>query len=130
MKLQNLLAKARRRGDRVQARMLRQQMTSLPSSDPNDPGYRRTRYIRYADDHLLGCTGPKSEAEQIKRRPAEFLRDQLKLKLSQDKTLINHARTRLQGFSATRSLPSTTTRRRRAVTVVSTVRSLSVPRWR
>ncbi|MFI1259037.1 transposase [Streptomyces netropsis] len=34
---------------------------SLPSSDPNDPGYRRLRYIRYADDHLLGFTGPKAE---------------------------------------------------------------------
>lgn len=98
LELQNLLAKARRRGDRVQARVLRQQMVSLPSADPNDPGYRRLRYIRYADDHLLGFTGPKAEAEQIKQRLAQFLRDELKLELSQEKTLITHARTRAARF--------------------------------
>ncbi|MET7736606.1 reverse transcriptase domain-containing protein [Streptomyces sp. NPDC005402] len=98
LELQNLLAKARRRGDRVQARALRQQMVSLPSADPGDPGYRRLRYIRYADDHLLGFTGPKAEAEQIKQRLAQFLRDELRLELSRDKTLITHARTRAARF--------------------------------
>ncbi|MFE5655615.1 reverse transcriptase domain-containing protein [Streptomyces sp. NPDC056517] len=98
LELQNLLAKARRRGDRVQARALRQRMVSLPSADPNDPAYRRLRYIRYADDHLLGFTGPKAEAEQIKQRLAQFLRDELRLELSQEKTLITHARTGVARF--------------------------------
>ncbi|MYS32596.1 maturase [Streptomyces sp. SID4920] len=104
LELQNLLAKARRRGDRVQARALRQRMVSLPSADPNDPAYRRLRYIRYADDHLLGFTGPKAEAEQIKQRLAQFLRDELRLELSQEKTLITHARTgaaRFLGYEIT-----------------------------
>ena len=87
------LARARRRGDRGQARQLRDQMRSLPSVDTHDPGYRRLRYVRYCDDHLLGFTGPKAEAEEIKQRLAAFLRDDLKLELSQDKTLITHART-------------------------------------
>jgi len=98
------LARARRRGDRVQARQLRQRMRSMPSTDPQDPGYRRLRYVRYADDHLLGFTGPKAEAEEIKQRVAEFLRDELKLDLSQDKTLITHARTgaaRFLGYEIT-----------------------------
>ncbi|MGV9649879.1 reverse transcriptase domain-containing protein [Streptomyces sp. NPDC003554] len=98
LELQNLLAKARRRGDRAQARVLRQRMVSLPSSDPNDPGYRRLRYVRYADDHLLGFAGPRAEAEQIKQYLAQFLREELKLELSQDKTLITHARTRAARF--------------------------------
>ena len=87
------LARARRRGDRVEARRLRRLMRTLPSCDTHDPGYRRLRYVRYADDHLLGFTGPKAEAEEIKQRLATFLRDDLKLELSQDKTLITHART-------------------------------------
>jgi hypothetical protein len=87
------LARARRRGDRGQARQLRDQMRSLPSVDTHDPGYRRLRYVRYCDDHLLGFAGPKAEAEEIKQRLAVFLRDDLKLELSQDKTLITHART-------------------------------------
>jgi group II intron reverse transcriptase/maturase len=90
----NALARARRRGDRAQARELCQQRRSLPRRDPHDPGYRRLRYSRYADDHILGFTGPKAEAEAIKDQLAEFLRDELKLELNQDKTLITHARTR------------------------------------
>src|SRR4051794_7276073 len=96
--LQNQLAKARRRGDRDTARALRRRMLSLPSADPDDPEFRRLRYCRYADDHLLGFTGPKAEAETIKQRLARFLRDDLKLELSHDKTLITHARTRAARF--------------------------------
>jgi len=70
----------------------------LPSKDTHDPGYRRLHYARYADDALLGFNGPKVEAEQIKTRLAEFLRDDLKLELSEDKTLITHARTRAARF--------------------------------
>jgi group II intron reverse transcriptase/maturase len=88
------LSRARRRGDRAQARELRQQLRRLTRRDPRDPGYRRLRYSRYADDHLLGFTGPKAEAEAIKDQLAAFLREELKLELSPDKTLITHARTR------------------------------------
>ena len=93
LKLQTQLATARRRGDRALARTLRRRMVSLPSADPDDPGFRRLRYCRYADDHLLGFTGPKAEAEEITQRLGQFLREDLKLELSQDKTLITHART-------------------------------------
>jgi group II intron reverse transcriptase/maturase len=96
--LANELAKARRRGDRAQARALRKAMLTLPSSDPNDPGYRRLRYIRYADDHLLGFAGPKAEAEEIKQRLTQFLRDDLKLELNHAKTLVTHARTGAASF--------------------------------
>ena len=44
-----LLRRARRRGDRADARRLALEMRALPSTDPMDPGYRRLRYIRYAD---------------------------------------------------------------------------------
>ncbi|WP_409054988.1 reverse transcriptase domain-containing protein [Streptomyces sp. SYP-A7185] len=115
----NVLARARRRGDRAEARRLRQQMHGLPSSDPNDPEFRRLRYVRYADDHLLGFTGPKAEAEEIKQRLAEFLRDELKLELSQEKTLITHARTQAARFLGyeitTQQNSSKVTRGRRAV---------------
>jgi len=89
---------SRRRGDRAQARTLLRQMRAMPSKDPTDPGYRRLRYIRYADDQLLGFTGPKAEAEEIKERLTRFLRDELRLELSQEKTLITHARTRAARF--------------------------------
>jgi group II intron reverse transcriptase/maturase len=90
--------RARKRGDFTAAREMRKQQRSLPSVDPRDPGYRRLRYCRYADDTLLGFTGPKAEAEQIKQRLAQFLRDDLKLELQPDKTLITHARTQAARF--------------------------------
>jgi group II intron reverse transcriptase/maturase len=92
------LARARRAGDRAEARKARDRMRDLPSGDPHDPDFRRLRYVRYCDDHLLGFTGPKAEAEEIKRRLAQFLREDLKLELSQDKTLITHARSDRASF--------------------------------
>jgi hypothetical protein len=93
-KVKKGLASARKRGDRTKVRELRKQLRLLPAGDPRDPGYRRLRYSRYADDHLLGFTGPKAEAEAIKDQLARFLRDELALELNAEKTLITHARTR------------------------------------
>ncbi len=90
--------RARKRGDRAAARELLKQMRAVPCGDPMDPGYRRLRYCRYADDGLLGFTGPKAEAEEIKEQLAAFLRDELALELSARKTLITHARTRAARF--------------------------------
>src|SRR6516225_7193195 len=93
-----LLRRARRRGDRAEARRLALEMRTLPSTDPMDPGYRRLKYIRYADDHILGFTGPKAEAEEIKARLAAFLRETLGLELNDAKTLITHARSQRARF--------------------------------
>jgi Type II intron maturase/AI2M/AI1M-like, HNH endonuclease/Reverse transcriptase (RNA-dependent DNA polymerase) len=97
-KVEQAIARARRKGDRAQVRSLYRRLHSLPSQDPRDPGYRRLRYCRYADDTLLGFAGPKAEAEEIKQRLAAFLREDLKLELSPGKTLITHARTQRARF--------------------------------
>jgi group II intron reverse transcriptase/maturase len=85
--------KARKTGDREAAKHYNQQAQKLPSRDPQDPNFRRLWYVRYADDVLLGFTGPKVEAVSIKQELATFLRDQLAQELNQAKTLITHART-------------------------------------
>jgi group II intron reverse transcriptase/maturase len=87
-----------RTGKRAEARILRKHLMTLPTVDPNDPGFRRLRYIRYADDFILGFVGPRHEAEEIKLRVGTFLRDSLKLELSDSKTLITHARTEAARF--------------------------------
>jgi group II intron reverse transcriptase/maturase len=97
-KVEEAIARARRKGDRGEVRSLYRRLHSLPSQDPRDPGYRRLRYCRYADDTLLGFAGPKAEAEEIKHRLAAFLRDDLKLELSPGKTLITHARSQRARF--------------------------------
>jgi group II intron reverse transcriptase/maturase len=91
-KLQNRAYNNRRNGQIEEARTLKKQSQSLASKDPFDPNYRRLKYVRYADDFLLGFIGPRNEAETIRQRIKDFLADQLKLELSQEKTLITHAR--------------------------------------
>lgn len=43
------IQRAKRHGDRDAVRELRLRRRTLPSQDPNDPDYRRLRYVRYAD---------------------------------------------------------------------------------
>ena len=85
-------------GHHALALQLRKQMQQLPSVDPYDPGYRRLRYVRYADDFVLGFIGPKAEAQQVKESLETFLRDSLKLELSKEKTLITHATSQAARF--------------------------------
>ena len=132
---------ARRKGDRAEARELPSGRRAPALRGPDDPGYRRLRYSRYADDHLLGFTGPKAEAEQIKDQLAAFLRDELELELSAEKTLITHARTRAArylGYEITvQHADRKITRGRRAVNGTSrcacpleVIRAKSAPYWR
>jgi group II intron reverse transcriptase/maturase len=98
------MRRALERGKTAEFKTLRKRLRTLPSNDPHDPSYRRLRYCRYADDTLFGFAGPRAEAEQIRDRLAQFLRDDLKLELSPDKTLITHARSgaaRFLGYEIT-----------------------------
>jgi group II intron reverse transcriptase/maturase len=92
------IQRARRHGDRTEARRLSLLRRQLSSQDPDDPDYRRLRYVRYCDDWLLGFAGPRREAEEIKSKIAVFLHDELKLELSQSKTLITHATSQAARF--------------------------------
>ena len=90
--------RARRSGDRAKAERAFKDAQALPSKDPADPSYRRLWYVRYADDFLLGFIGPKAEALDIKQQLATSLRDELKLELSEAKTLVTHARDQTARF--------------------------------
>ncbi len=84
---------AQEKGDMALYRELGRVLAKMPTQVSHDPHYRRLKYVRYADDFLLGFVGPKSEAETIRTCIGEFLRDHLKLEMSPDKTLITHAGT-------------------------------------
>ena len=79
-------------GNHERAKELRKKLRKLPSRDPMDKGYRRLRYVRYADDFILGYIGSKTEAEKVKESLGKFLQETLKLELSEEKTLITNAR--------------------------------------
>ena len=93
MRLHKAVWKLEKKGVREGTRQMRRELQQLPSRDPDDPGYRRLHYARYADDWLLGYTGTRREAEDIKGKIGRFLGDRLKLELSEQKTVITHGRT-------------------------------------
>jgi len=87
------IRKARQQNDTERVDSLTQQRRQLPRGKTDDPNYRRLKYIRYADDFILGYIGSKPEAVAIKQAIGVFLRDKLNLTMSNEKTLITHART-------------------------------------
>jgi len=90
-RIDKLLIKARQTGDLEAIHRLKTERRTVPSKAPCDPGYRRLRYVRYADDFLLGFVGPAEEAREIKEKLGVYLQTTLKLTLSQEKTLVTHA---------------------------------------
>jgi group II intron reverse transcriptase/maturase len=88
----------RKQGKRKEAQTLSKLAKAIPSVDPYDPNYRRLKYVRYADDFLVGFIGPRTEAEKAKREIGEYLRETLKLELSETKTLLTHASTERAHF--------------------------------
>ena len=66
MRAHKAVWKLERNGQREGTRQMRRELQKLPSRDPDDPAFRRLRYVRYCDDWLLGFTGTRREAEEIK----------------------------------------------------------------
>ena len=131
-RLANQAGRERRKGNVEKANELKKQFQKLPSVALG-PEYRRLKYVRYADDFLLGFVGTKAEAEEIKRQLRQFLRDDLKLELSEEKTLITHARSeaaRFLGYEVTirqEDRKQVTTRNRGALRSINGVIGLRVP---
>lgn len=67
------------------------EMEKLPTTDRYDPNFRRVKYVRYADDFLIGLVAPKACAADLKQKVKEFLKNELSLRLSDEKTKITHA---------------------------------------
>jgi group II intron reverse transcriptase/maturase len=109
----------RHTGKTKEAMALRRRAQDLPCGATADPDYRRLKYCRYADDWLLGFTGPREEAEQIKDRLKAFLHEEMGLDLSEEKTLITHARTQTAQFLGyeitTQHADSAQTKRKRCI---------------
>ena len=90
-KLQKTSDEQMRKNYLYEIAQLSKQMLSTPHKDAMDADFRRMQYVRYADDFLISVIGSKSECETIKADITQFMREQLKLELSDEKTLITHA---------------------------------------
>jgi group II intron reverse transcriptase/maturase len=84
-------ARAKAQNAVAELKRLKQEQAQVPVGQNDDPEFRRLQYVRYADDFLLAFTGPKEEARTIKSQVQAFLAENLKLEMSEEKTLITHA---------------------------------------
>ena len=75
---------------------LQGEMRKQPRYLPIDDGYRRIQYNRYADDFVIGIIGSKADAAAVKEDVRKFLKDKLKLTLSEEKTHITHSSKRIR----------------------------------
>lgn len=66
----------------------RKQLLQTPCKSQTD---KKLKYVRYADDFVIGLNGSKEDGESIKAAVKEFLSKELKLELSDEKTLITHS---------------------------------------
>lgn len=91
---------------------LKKHMMEVPYKDPMDDNYKRIQYVRYADDFLIGVIGSKEDCRKVKHDISVFLQEELKIELSQEKTLITHSskRVRFLGYDIKISHDNKTTR--------------------
>lgn len=82
---------------------LHREMQKHPATLDMDEDFRRMRYVRYADDFLIGIIGSKDDCVNIKADIKRFLCEKLKLELSDEKTLITHGHdhAKFLGFEVT-----------------------------
>lgn len=88
---------AREKGDRATVKTLVKERDQIPWADESGD-WRTLRYVRYADDFLLGFKGPRKEAEEIQAELGNFLKTELELEMAETKTLIIHASTETAKF--------------------------------
>jgi group II intron reverse transcriptase/maturase len=91
-KARTRLKKAKANGDKAAIRPAAKELEATPSVDVMDPGFRRVRYVRYADDFLIGTISDKAYAIQLKSEISKFLSDNLHLRLNDEKTVITNAK--------------------------------------
>jgi group II intron reverse transcriptase/maturase len=86
---QGLTAEAEAEKEKV--RELQAKRSTMPARNWFDSNYRRLLFCRYADDFLIGVIGSKSDAQEVMRQVAEFLRDRLRLEASGEKSKVSKA---------------------------------------
>jgi group II intron reverse transcriptase/maturase len=91
-KLKNVKDEVERKRLNGQIREIVKERLKYPAGDEMDSGMKRLRYVRYADDFLIGVIGSKEDSTQIKEDIKNYMKDALKLELSKEKTLITNGR--------------------------------------
>lgn len=70
---------------------LQQERTLLLNMPAKNQDDKQLKYIRYADDFIIAVNGSREDCEWIKSELKAFIKNTLKMELSEEKTLITHS---------------------------------------
>lgn len=94
-KRRNIRKKIKRRSNGDERDMLIEEYKKLTKEMYKTPAKvcddKKIKYVRYADDFLIAVNGSKKDCEWIKSQLTNFIGQELKMELSQEKTLITHS---------------------------------------
>ncbi len=77
-------------------REMDQQRRKLSFYDVKDEGYKRMKYVRYADDFAISISGSKDDALKMMSEVKEFLKTELLLQVAEEKSGVHHIQ---EGFN-------------------------------
>ena len=69
-------------------KLLKKELLKTPCKKQTD---KKIKYIRYADDFIMGVNGSKEDCIWIKEKLSDFIACELKMEMSDEKTLITHS---------------------------------------
>ena len=75
----------------AEIKRLREERNNYPARNEMDSSIKRLKYVRYADDFLIGVIGSLEDCKTVKEDIKNYLKEALKLELSDEKTLITNA---------------------------------------
>ena len=106
---------------RMEIKKLHREMQQHPATLDMDGDFKRMRYVRYADDFLIGVIGSKEDCVKAKEDIKNFLLDKLKLELSDEKTLITngHDRAKFLGYEVTIRKTNKTRKNKKGIAIRS-----------
>ena len=112
-------------------RVMKAEQRKLPARPVKEISFKGLKYVRYADDFIIGVIGSQEDAQRVKRELSLFLKERLNLTLSDEKTKVTHSaeRARFLGFDVTVSRNQNIKRRKDGIKqrVYSGVVRLYVP---
>ena len=105
----------------MEIKKLHREMQQHPATLDMDGDFKRMRYVRYADDFLIGVIGSKEDCVKAKEDIKNFLLDKLKLELSDEKTLITngHDRAKFLGYEVTIRKTNKTRKNKKGIAIRS-----------
>ena len=84
-------------------RDMRTEQRTTPARPVHETSFKGLQYVRYADDFIVGIIGSREDAEMVRDDLAAFLKENLHLTLSMEKTKVTHTsnRARFLGYDIT-----------------------------